>query len=48
MDTISPKNENFDLNKSEEEYKKMLDYFFNNSISKKMEKYKSFEDYCKN
>ena len=47
MDTFCPKDESFDLNKSEEEQKKMLDYFFEAPSEKEWNKYFLFEDYCK-
>jgi hypothetical protein len=47
MDTFCPEDENFDINKSEEEKKKMLDYFFKEPSEEEWNKYISFEDYCK-
>ena len=47
MDTFCPEDESFDLNKTEEEQKKMLDYFFEKPSEKEWNKYVSFEDYCK-
>ena len=47
MDTFCPDDESFELNKSEEEQKKMLDYFFEEPSEKEWNKYVSFEDYCK-
>ena len=44
---LCPKDESFDLNKSEEEQKKMLDYFFEEPSEKEWNKYVSFENYCK-
>ena len=47
MDTFCPEDESFDINKSEEEQKKMLDYFLKEPSEKEWNKYISFEDYCK-
>ena len=47
MDTFCPEDETFDINKSEEEQKKMLDFFFEKPSENEWNKYISFEDYCK-
>ena len=47
MDTFCPEDETFDINKSEEEQKKMLDFFFEKPSTEEWNKYISFEDYCK-
>ena len=47
MDTFCPEDENFNINKSEEDKKKMLDYFFEKPSEEEWNKYISFEDYCK-
>jgi hypothetical protein len=47
MDTISPENENFSLNKTKEDEEKLWE-FYHTAISKEeWDKYKSFEDYSK-
>ena len=47
MDTISPENENFNLNKTKEDEEKLWE-FYHTAISKEeWDKYKSFEDYSK-
>ena len=47
MDTFCPEDESFEIDKSEEEVKKMLDYFYEEPSEKEWNKYVSFEDYCK-
>ena len=47
MDTLCPEGESFNMSKSEEEQKKMLDFFFEKPSVGEWEKYVSFEDHCR-
>ena len=47
MDTFCPENEDFTFDKTEEEYKEMLDYFYVEPTKAERVKYASFESYAK-
>lgn len=47
MDTFCPENEDFTFNKTEEEYEKMLNYFYVKPSQAEKDKYGSFETYAK-
>jgi len=47
MDTFFPEGEDFRLNKTIEEQKKTLDYFYVEPSQEEKDKYISFESYCK-
>ena len=46
MDTFCPENEDFTFNKTEEEYKEMLNYFYVKPTKAEENKYASFETYA--
>jgi len=46
MDTFCPEGEDFRMDKTEEEYKEMLEFFFQGPTQEEWDKYKSFEQYC--
>lgn len=46
MDTFCPENEDFTFNKTEEEYKEMLNYFYVKPSKAEEDKYASFESYA--
>lgn len=46
MDTFCPENEDFTFNKTEEEYKEMLNYFYVKPTQAEKNKYISFESYA--
>ena len=47
MDTFCPEGEDFRMDKTEEELKETLDYFYEEPSKEEWNKYKSFEEYCK-